>query len=392
MRAMPGVASRGVVRLGPSGPPLAGFAGGLHPVRPGALQEHTVTPGAEMIYDLVTAFDGQGESHYCVGDGQTTFAVTSETPRFATAPRAAAAIMDIMTAAWPAIAQAMQPVPAAQWRQVLDRALRRVAVSLFPAVTGDPTAEAEVMPDGWSTGPHLVASAHGLAAAVMTDGPQAATYDGDRGACLGAIVTAFGTLVRDAVATGWRVFLGTDAAAAPLHAISALSFEVTGDAAPRGDGALTAEMVIGEGPSRAHHVLPAFPSNGQPVFFHQIADVAHVPRLQAKPGAPIALRVVFKDGAGNRLPLHGVTWLPDLTGQVYRRISVPLFDTEGTPLIVGQFLIDVRAASDASRAAETAARAAWTLDKATEFAHFLGRRIGAHLVAEFPAALAAVRT
>ena len=206
MRAMPGVASRGVARLGPSGPPLAGFAGGVHPVRPGALQEHTVTPGAEMIYDLVTAFDAQGESHYCVGDGQTTFAVTSETPRFAAAPPAAAAIMDIIAAAWPTIAHAMQPVPAAQWRQVLDRALRRIALSLFPTVTADPTAEPEVMPDGWGTGPHLAASAHGLGAAVMTGGPQAASYDNDRGACLGAIVTAFGNLVRDVVATGWRVF------------------------------------------------------------------------------------------------------------------------------------------------------------------------------------------
>ena len=81
-----------------------------------------------------------------------------------------------------------------------------------------------------------------------------------------------------------------------------------------------------------------------------------------------------------------------MTQQTYRRISVPLFDTEGTPLIVGQFLIDVRAATEASRAAETAARAAWTPAKATRFAHVLGRRIGAHLVAEFPAALAAVRT
>jgi hypothetical protein len=33
-------------------------------------------------------------------------------------------------------------------------------------------------------------------------------------------------------------------------------------------------MVIGEGASATRHVLPAFPSNRQPVFFHQIADVA----------------------------------------------------------------------------------------------------------------------
>jgi hypothetical protein len=245
------------------------------------------------------------------------------------------------------------------------------------------------MPDGWGTGPHLAANAHGLATGLMTGGPGAATYDNSRGACLAAVATIFGPLVRDAMALGWRVFPGAAAVDAPWHAISALSFEVGGDAAPRGAGALTAEMVIGEGASAVRHALPALVSNGQPVFFQQIADVAYVPRVQAKPGAPIALNVVFKDGAGNPLPLYGVTWLPDLTRQPYRQISVPLFDTVGTPLMVGQFLIDVRAATDASRAAETTARAAWTQAKATRFAHVLGRRIGAYLVAEFPAAVVA---
>jgi hypothetical protein len=145
-------------------------------------------------------------------------------------------------------------------------------------------------------------------------------------------------------------------------------------------------MVIGEGASATRHLLPAFPSNGQLVFFHQIGDVAYVPRLVAKPGAPIRLRVSFRDGSGNRLSLHGVAWLPDMTRQTYRHISVPLFETAGTSLIVGQFLIDVRAADDASRAAETAARAAWTPDKATQFAHALGHRIGARLIADFPKA------
>jgi hypothetical protein len=110
MRTMPGLSSRGVARLGSSCPPLAGFAGGVHSVQPGPLREYKVAPGTEMVYDLVTAFDAQGESHYCVGDGHTTFAVTSETARFATAPEAAAAIMDIMAAAWPTIAPAMQPI------------------------------------------------------------------------------------------------------------------------------------------------------------------------------------------------------------------------------------------------------------------------------------------
>jgi hypothetical protein len=159
---------------------------------------------------------------------------------------------------------------------------------------------------------------------------------------------------------------------------------VAGDAAPHGAGALTARIVIGEGASATHHVLPAFPSNGQAVFFHQIADVAYVPRLIAKPGAPIPLRVIFRDGSGKKLSLHGAAWLPDMTRQTYRHISVPLFETAGTSLIVGQFLIDLRAADDASRAAETAARAAWTSDKATQFAHTLGHRIGARLAADFP--------
>jgi hypothetical protein len=231
-----------------------------------------------MVYDLVTAFDAQGESHYCVGDGHTTFAVTSETARFATAPEAAAAIMDIMAAAWPTIAPAMQPIADAQWHRVLDHALQSVAFRLFPTVAlANPAAVPLLMPEAWSTGAHLAANAHGLAAGLMIRGLQAASavsYDNDRGACLAAIVTVFGNLVRDAVATGWRVFLGADTTEAPLHAISALSFEVTGEAAPRGVGALSAEMVIGEGASATRHVLPAFPSNGQPVFFHQIADVA----------------------------------------------------------------------------------------------------------------------
>ena len=341
-----------------------------------------------MIYDLVTAFDAQGESHYCVGDGRTTFAVTSETARFATAPAAAAAIMDIMTAAWPTIARAMQPVADAQWHQVLDRALRSVAFRMFPTVaSADPAAVPVLMPEGWSTGAHLAANAHGLAEGLMIRGLQTAiavSYDNDRGACLAAIVAVFGSLVRDAVAMGWRAFLGANATEAPLHAVSALSFEVAGDAAPHGAGALTARIVIGEGASATHHVLPAFPSNGQAVFFHQIADVAYVPRLIAKPGAPILLRVIFRDGSGKKLSLHGVAWLPDMTRQTYRHISVPLFETAGTSLIVGQFLIDVRAADDASRAAETAARAAWTSDKATQFAHTLGHRIGARLAADFP--------
>src|SRR5215472_11929745 len=232
MRTMPGLSSRGVASLGSSCPPLAGFARGVHPVRPGALQEHKVTPGTEMIYDLVTAFDAQGESHYCVGDGHTTFAVTSETARFATAPAAAAAIMDIMAAAWPTIARAMQPIADAEWHRVLDRALQGVAFTLFPMVAiADPSAVPLLMPEAWSTGAHLAANAHGLAAGLMIRGAQAAaaSYDNDRGACLAAIVAVLGNLVRDAVAMGWRVFLGADAATeAPLQAISALSFEVTG--------------------------------------------------------------------------------------------------------------------------------------------------------------------
>jgi hypothetical protein len=355
------------------------------------LREYKVAPGTEMVYDLVTAFDAQGESHYCVGDGHTTFAVTSETARFATAPEAAAAIMDIMAAAWPTIAPAMQPIADAQWHRVLDHALQSVAFRLFPTVAlANPAAVPLLMPEAWSTGAHLAANAHGLAAGLMIRGLQTASavsYDNDRGACLAAIVAVLGNLVRDAVAMGWRVFLGADAATeAPLQAISALSFEVAGDAAPRGAGALTAQMVIGEGASATRHLLPAFPSNGQLVFFHQIGDVAYVPRLVAKPGAPIRLRVSFRDGSGNRLSLHGVAWLPDMTRQTYRHISVPLFETAGTSLIVGQFLIDVRAADDASRAAETAARAAWTPDKATQFAHALGHRIGARLIADFPKA------
>jgi hypothetical protein len=278
MRTMPGLSSRGVARLGSSCPPLAGFAGGVHSVQPGPLREYKVAPGTEMVYDLVTAFDAQGESHYCVGDGHTTFAVTSETARFATAPEAAAAIMDIMAAAWPTIAPAMQPIADAQWHRVLDHALQSVAFRLFPTVAlANPAAVPLLMPEAWSTGAHLAANAHGLAAGLMIRGLQAASavsYDNDRGACLAAIVTVFGNLVRDAVATGWRVFLGADTTEAPLHAISALSFEVTGEAAPRGVGALSAEMVIGEGASATRHVLPAFPSNRQPVFFHQIADVA----------------------------------------------------------------------------------------------------------------------
>jgi len=390
MRTMPGLSSRGIARLGPSCPPLAEFAGGVRPVQPGALQEYKVTPGSEMVYDLVTAFDAQGESHYCVGDAHTTFAVTSETARFATAPAAAAAIMDIMAAAWPTIARAMQPIADAEWHRVLDRALQGVASTLFPIVAiPDPAAVPIRMPEAWSTGPHLATNVHGLATGLMIRGLQTASavsYDNDRGACLAAIVAVLGNLVRDAVAMGWRVFLGNDATEAPLHAISALSFEVGGDAAPRGAGALTAQMVIGEGASATRHVLPAFPSNGQPVFFHQIADVAYVPRLVAKPGGPIPLRVIFRDGSENRLSLHGAAWLPDMTRQTYRHISVPLFETAGTSLIVGQFLIDVRAADDASRTAETAARAAWTSDKATQFAHSLGHRIGARLTADFPKA------
>ena len=244
MRTMPGLASRGVARLGFSCPPLAAFAGGVQRVQPGALQEHKVTPGTEMIYDLVTAFDAQGESHYCVGDGHTTFAVTSETARFTTAPAAAAAIMDIMAAAWPTIARAMQPIADAQWHRVLDRALQSVAFRLFPTVAlADAAAVPLLIPEAWSTGAHLAANAHGLAAGLMIRGLQtvsAVSYDNDRGACLAAIVAVFGNLVRDAVAMGWREFLGADATEAPLHAISALSFEVAGDAAPRSAGALTA--------------------------------------------------------------------------------------------------------------------------------------------------------
>jgi hypothetical protein len=108
-----------------------------------------------------------------------------------------------------------------------------------------------------------------------------------------------------------------------------------------------------------------------------------------KPSAPIPLRVFFRDGSGSRFSLHGVTWLPDMTRQTYRHISMPLFETAGNSLIVGQFLIDLRAADDASRAAETATRAAWTSDKATQFAHALGQRIGARLVADFPKAVIA---
>jgi hypothetical protein len=97
---------------------------------------------------------------------------------------------------------------------------------------------------------HLAANVHGLATGLMIRGLQTASavsYDNDRGACLAAIVAVLGNLVRDAVAMGWRVFLGADATGAPLQAISALSFEVAGDAAPRGAGTLSAEMVIGEG-------------------------------------------------------------------------------------------------------------------------------------------------
>ena len=389
MRAMPGLSSRGIARLGAAScPPLAGYAGGVRPVQPGALQEHPVTPGTEMIYDLITAFDAEGVSQYCVGDGHTTFAVTSEVPRFATAPAAAAAIMDIVTAALPTIVQAMQPVPAALWHRVLDGALHDVAVGLTPAVAGaDPAAALAAAPGGWGTGPSLAAAAHGFAAGLMSGGAQANVYANDRGACFAAIVAHFGNLVRDWVATGWRAFPA--AGTGPLLAVTALSFEVAGSDAPSGAGAVTAEMVIGDGKTATRHVLPALPSNGQPLFFHQIGDVAYIPRPASRRGAGIPLRIAFRDGE-RPLPLRGIAWLPDMSQRAYCAVKVPLLEGAGDSLIVGQFLIDLRLTDEASRAAETASHADWTPERETRFAHALGQRIGARLVAAFPGAVAAL--
>jgi hypothetical protein len=74
-----------------------------------------------------------------------------------------------------------------------------------------------------------------------------------------------------------------------------------------------------------------------------------------------------------------------MTRQTYRHISVPLFETAGTSLIVGQFLIDVRAADDASRCGNGRS-CGMDARQATQFAHALGHRIGARLIADFPKA------
>jgi hypothetical protein len=166
MRTMPGLSSRGVAP-GVLLPAARAFAGGVQPVQPGALQEHKVARHG-MIYDLVTASMRRARATIALGTAHHIRG-TSETARFATAPAAAAAIMDIMTAPWLVIAHAMEPVRCSV-SGARPRTAKRRLQNVSDGRARRSCGGALLMPEAWSTGAHLAANAHGLAAGLMIRG------------------------------------------------------------------------------------------------------------------------------------------------------------------------------------------------------------------------------
>lgn len=353
------------------------------PFQPAALETFPAIPGTETIHDLLVEFDAEGASEYVAGDAVTKLVVSSEAPRFGAAPEAAAAMLDMIGHASPAIEAALAPVPAAQRSDLLYRGLRYLSTRLLPdAIRMLPAGDRLTASAVVTAAPAIGLQAARAASALIATREGQPRYDNGRGAVFAALMAMFGDEFNDAIAMGWRDFSPPPASAATTLALSLLSLELVATVALPDGAAITPELTLGDAAPVALPPIGPFPARA---FHHQLLAATYHADVLPPGAAPVWLHVGFRLPDGAMLPFAARAALLGPAAEGYRLVSAPILDACGD--LVGQLSLDLRRADTGLAGREGQAKAAWTAQKRALFARALSRQAGALLAVRFAATI-----
>jgi hypothetical protein len=412
-RMLPNLAQFGITSLG-AGPTLVRHVrGGQEPYHPPGV-ELAEGPAPAILHDLVVEIGDDGSSTYFAGDDDVQVLVSSELPRFGTAPLTTWVVVSVLQEAGPAMLEALASTPDEGFTDLLGIGLDSMARTLLPRIgrelqRGD--ASPPAAPGDDATGPgaalepkSLAALVEAFASSMQTSGdayfaePEPA-YNTRLGSLVGAFIETFGPQFQAAIRLGWRTFDTTGREGGMLLGVTVYSVELFDGPADLPASAAQIEVTLVRDTARSQRVVPVlasapsdrwfYPADA-PVYFDAWRPIIEPP-AEAAAGSEwrLELRVVPRSGAGgsgrgtgDAVATVTVPWVIDSD---FEAVSAPVLAPDGR--VVGQAHLDLRSLSPGGLAEDLRRRAAWHPDMERDVAQRLARLASAYLRENFGPAL-----
>ncbi|KML43838.1 hypothetical protein VL15_37110 [Burkholderia cepacia] len=393
--SIPGFNQFGIRRLGADGAPdLICHApegeAALRPVQPRDI-EPAPLEGVETLYDLVLEPDGDDRSEYFIGDRTTQLLVSSELPRFLSAPATTAVMLHLLKeCAGPALS-ILHRVPDTAVHDLLNIALDSIALDLLPvAVASSQSLHVDSRSDVPLLTPGVSASLTSAVSAFAARFSTTSTlgYDQRMGAFLDLFLSKFAHQFHDAVRQGWRRFdlAPEDESAVLAVSIRGLEFFEALDVPPLSDAELSLTLQYGQ--QAIAHTVPVdvLASTAGCLYVGDGAAYISGWRQAADTASSARLRVALRRRSDRKdAEFVGVAYSPFPGCSGFLSTCHPVLAGDGR--MVGRVTLDVRCLAEPVRTSEEAARAAWTSADEAAFAARLAQAAAARFVERFKLAL-----
>ncbi len=360
-------------------------------------------PFPDLLYDLVLDFGEDGISEYYVGDRNNQVLVSTEMPRFLSAPYTAATVVHILQQCSDEILDVLKAVPPEATYDLLTLGLQSVSHALLPAIGKKLTEPATNLVQG-KTIPVGLTSQRALCDEVrrFAEQLQAGNEVGrDQGmaALLDVFLSCFGTQLHAVIAKGWRSFDLTDGTRGGILAVTPYAFEVFDGTIAMPPEPTMLRITLARGGEESVQTLAVEDSASRHRCYYTTRDVAYFSNWQAiddPPEEAVAkplweLRISVQSPDGLQIaPCLATVKLPWQVRHGFRMFRAPVLDTKSS--VCGHVDLDVRTLSTRAEEQERAAHAAWQPAQEVAIAARLSQLGADFIINNFRRSAAALQT
>ncbi|QBR04366.1 hypothetical protein [Paraburkholderia pallida] len=364
---------------------------GIHrPDQPRAI-EPAPLEGVDTLYDLVLEPDEEGRSEYFVGDRNSQFLVSSELPRFLSAPATTAATLHVLKECASEVLALLALVPDPAVHDLLALALESLAHDLLPAAAASSPSPRAAN----STG--VLQLARGTSADLTTAVCAFTTrfaaantlgYDQRMAAFLDLFLSTFAQQFHAAIRQGWRRFELAPEDEDAVLAVSIHGLELFGSVHAPALSDAVLSLTLECGARTIGQTLPVDVAASTTGFLYAGDGAAYFRgwRQAVDATPPARLRVTLQRRSdGQKADCSSDVHSPFPGSSGFVSLCAPVLAGDGRP--VGRVCLDVRCVAEPVRAQEEAARAAWTQADEAAFAERLAHGAAAHVVERFKIAV-----
>jgi hypothetical protein len=382
-RAVPSLAEYGILTMGTA--QLARHAGGaVEPFTPAAVD--SVESPADVLYDLYVDPGSDGRSEYFVGDPSTQLLVSSEIPRFLTAPATSAAIVEILQRTAPTILKVLAGVSDAAYADLLYIGLDSVSSTLLPSIGKylNPSGLANLKAPSQQESTTLIRSF-----ANSFGGANGEPYNNRLGVLLDFFLARFGMQFQGVVRMGWRTFDLADSTGGMVLAVSLYGLELyNGKGIPASSAQFRLTLSLEDSVSVRTAPVAAAASNDH--SFYVSDSVTYFPEwralVEAPPGREWTLTITLEPKTGEQAaPFQAKVRLSQLIAHGFEFLRGYVTDNLGNT--VGQVAFDIRALTPDAWTQEILAQRAWSPDQEPAIAHKLASLASEYILANFETAI-----